>query len=198
MKSEFKVGDKVKIIDNFIFNLDLDVGDVGDIVNINESEIIINFHKEGCEEQTCDLVYASQYIEPIEKDLASEDLEDCIEYGLKGCRVVTLDDKIVTLDERIKYHEEELAKLKAQKEKEKWQFTEDEKVILRNLPEEYNYITRDDLSNRIFIFVDKPYKEDGEWTNDKPFNYLELRPFQHLFQCIQFTDTEPCEFRKYI
>lgn len=133
-----------------------------------------------------------------------DDLEDTLSYMKKHikqlplCIVNTVDDFDWTIDEQIKWHEEKLAELKAQKEKEKWQFTEDEKVILRNLPEKYNYIARDDLSDRIYIFVDKPHKEYGNWTNDKAFNYLELIPFKHIFQCIQWSDEEPCEFRKFI
>lgn len=118
--------------------------------------------------------------------------------GLDGCKCIVADDFEWSIDDQIEYYEKRLTELKAQKEKEKWVFTEDEKVILRNLAERYKWIARDDLSNRIYIFVDKPHKEDGKWINDRGFNYLELRPFQHLFQCIQWTDIQPCEFRKYI
>lgn len=145
-------------------------------------------------------IFTLDMLKPVkekEKDLASEDLEDCIEYGLKGCRVITLDDKILTLDEQIKYHEEKLAKLKAQKEKEKWQFTEDEKAILRNLPEEYKYIVRESKEGGedLTLFPEKPTKGYYNWEGK---NWHCIREFNHLFQCIQFTDTEPCEFRKYI
>lgn len=142
--------------------------------------------------------YSLDMLKPAKKDLARKvkDLEDCIEYGLQGGMFVACDE--MSIDEQIEYHEKKLAELKAQKEKDKWVFTEDEKVILRNLAEEYEWIVRDNFSNRIYIFVNKPYKEGDEWTSDKAFNYLELRPFQHLFKCIQWTDPEPCEFRKYI
>lgn len=137
----------------------------------------------------------------------NDDLVDTLSYMKKHIKqlepryssvVTTIDDVEWSDEEQIKWHEECLKELKKKQLEKKWNFTEDEKVILRNLPEEYSWIGRDNLSGRIYIFVDKPHKEDGKWTNDKAFNYLELRPFQHLFQCIQWTDTESCEFRKYI
>ena len=90
--------------------------------------------------------------------------------------------------------EKKVAELKAQKEKEKWVFTEDEKVILRNLAEEYEYIARDE-NNDLYIFVTPPVKGSCTWGTLGGSGIL---IFSHLFQCIKWTDTEPCEFRKYI
>ena len=70
--------------------------------------------------------------------------------------------------------------------KKKPQLTEDEKVILRNLPKEYKYIARD-KSGLIFLFSKKPSKCDYSWIgyNDIAF------PFGHLFQFIEWEDEEP-------
>lgn len=77
----------------------------------------------------------------------------------------------------------------------KWKFTEDEKSILRTLPEKYEWIARDE-DNNLFIYIDKPIKEYDHWRNEDIFvNFI---VYNHLFQSIKWTDTEPCEFRKYI
>ena len=94
------------------------------------------------------------------------------------------------IDEEIKYHENELAKLKAQREAEKWQFTEDEKVILRNIDKQYKWIGRD-TEGTLWFYDTKPTYTIG-YGNAK---YIDL--FNHLFRCIKIQD-EPCEFRKFI
>lgn len=71
--------------------------------------------------------------------------------------------------------------------KEKPQLTEDEKVILRNLPKEYKWIARD-LSGMVYIYAQRPIKESCLWSGD--FGGLML-PFDHLFQFIKWEDEEP-------
>ena len=70
--------------------------------------------------------------------------------------------------------------------KEKPKLTEDEKVILRNVPQYYKWIARDG-SGLIFLFSKKPSKCDCSWIgyNDIAF------PFHHLFQFIKWEDEEP-------
>ncbi len=68
-----------------------------------------------------------------------------------------------------------------------WKFTEDEKAILRNLPKEYKWIARD-KDGDVLVYDNEPTKRNTYW----------LRIFNHLFQSIQWSDKEPCEFRKYI
>ena len=111
---------------------------------------------------------------------------------MNGCKFNIVDDFEWTIDEQIEYHEKRIAELKAQKEK--WKFTEDEKVILRNLPEEYKYIARD-MNDELYVYIEKPIKNNTNWF---VFGSFWLPIFEHIFQCIQWTDTEPCEFRKYI
>lgn len=64
--------------------------------------------------------------------------------------------------------------------------TEDEKVILRNLPEKYKWITRD-LSGMVYIFIERPEKGQAIWYGcGQP-----MIPFYHLFQFIKWEDEEP-------
>ena len=110
------------------------------------------------------------------------------------------DEQFLSIDQQIDIYEKALAELKAQKEKEKWQFTEDEKVILRNLPEKYNWLIRGQGGD-LFIFTSEPQKIDYYWetVNKGKDPYCEIiSTFNHLFKCIQCSDTEPCEFRKFI
>ena len=70
--------------------------------------------------------------------------------------------------------------------KEKPQPTEDEKVILRNLPKEYKWIARD-LSGMVYIFIERPEKGQAIWYGcGQP-----MIPFYHLFQFIKWEDEEP-------
>ena len=77
-----------------------------------------------------------------------------------------------------------------------WTFTDDEKVILRNISAEYKWIARDECGD-ISIFTDKPMKklDYGCWRDVVNKWFFE---FNHLFQSIKWEDTEPCEFRKYL
>ena len=70
--------------------------------------------------------------------------------------------------------------------KEKPKLTEDEKIILRNLPKEYKWIARD-LSGMVYIFIERPEKGQAIWYGcGQP-----MIPFYHLFQFIKWEDDEP-------
>ena len=70
--------------------------------------------------------------------------------------------------------------------KEAPKLTEDEKVILRNLPKEYKWIARD-LSGMVYIFIERPEKGQAIWYGcGQP-----MIPFYHLFQFIKWEDEEP-------
>ena len=84
--------------------------------------------------------------------------------------------------------------------KPQWEFTEDEKAILRNLPEQYNWIARDDddeIMGELFVYAFKPSKFNNTWIFDKG-SVTDLGNFKHLFQSVRWSDEEPCEFRKYL
>lgn len=76
-------------------------------------------------------------------------------------------------------------------------FTDDEKVILRNLPDEFKWIARDS-DDYLAIFTTKPRKdcEYSVWLGGG--DVLCLKGFNHIFQSIKWEDDEPCEFRKYL
>ena len=84
-------------------------------------------------------------------------------------------------------------------EEPKWTFTEDEKIILRNVSEEYKWLVRN-KDGSIYVFSINPIKENtlqvwscGVWGLFQQFDC-----FNHLFQTIKWEDDDPCEFRKYI
>ena len=81
-------------------------------------------------------------------------------------------------------------------EPKQWKFTEDEKVILRNLPNEYNWIARDE-NKSLYVYIEKPCKIEDIWDYGCN-NSFGIDLFKHLFQTIQWYDFEPCEFRKFI
>ena len=77
----------------------------------------------------------------------------------------------------------------------RWTFTDDEKVILRNLPEGYKWIARD-KGSRLWVCSNKPHKEQESWANGVFWENLTV--FYNLFQSIKWEDDEACEFRKYL
>ena len=72
------------------------------------------------------------------------------------------------------------------KEKPQPKLTEDEKVILRNIPKEYKWIARD-KNGLIFLYAKKPSKCEYSWGGCK---YM-LLPLEHLFQFSKWEDDEP-------
>ena len=80
----------------------------------------------------------------------------------------------------------------------RWNFTDDEKVILRNLPEEYKWIARD-VDGNIFAYKYPVSKKGNSWYPIVGgFEYDIIKCFNHLFQSIKWEDDQACEFRKYI
>lgn len=68
--------------------------------------------------------------------------------------------------------------------------TEDEKVILRNIPKEYKWIARDD-DGGLYVYDNKPQKYDDRWTRfGSAFILNNLNLFQHMFQFIKWEDSE--------
>ena len=69
--------------------------------------------------------------------------------------------------------------------KEKPQLTEDEKVILRNVPKYYKWIARD-KNGCLYVYASKPKKGIIMWESDG----FPMIPFEHLFQFIKWEDKE--------
>lgn len=66
--------------------------------------------------------------------------------------------------------------------------TDDEKVILRNLPSNYEWIARD-KNGRLCVYPGKPSKAVTSWGCALGHRFLDL--FNHLFQMIHWEDDEP-------
>ena len=72
--------------------------------------------------------------------------------------------------------------------KEEPKLTEDEKVILRNLPKGYKWIARDS-SGMVYIYTQRPTKLSCIWSGNS-FGGIVI-PFDYLFQFIKWEDEEP-------
>lgn len=72
--------------------------------------------------------------------------------------------------------------------KEKPKLTEDEKVILRNLPKECKYIARD-REGDLYVHLLLPRKEWGQWMSKGSIKSLGV--YNHLFNFIKWEDEEP-------
>lgn len=66
--------------------------------------------------------------------------------------------------------------------------TEDEKVILRNLPGNYEWIARDE-DGRLCVYPGKPLKVTTKWGSGLGHKFFDL--FDHLFQMVRWEDDEP-------
>lgn len=66
--------------------------------------------------------------------------------------------------------------------------TEDEKVILRNLPETCKWIARD-RDGGLFVYPGKPSKAANAWGST--LGYTFLGSFNHLFKMVKWEDDEP-------
>lgn len=67
--------------------------------------------------------------------------------------------------------------------------TEDEKVILRNLPERFKWIARDKKGN-LFVYCNEPFRREGAWVpvefDEDEWEHVSI--FPHLFQSIKWED----------
>lgn len=72
-------------------------------------------------------------------------------------------------------------------------FTNDEKVIARNIDEEYKWIARDRDGN-LCVYGGKPKKRNDSWISDD-YEYEYLYYFNHLFPAIKWEDEEPTRIR---
>ena len=79
-----------------------------------------------------------------------------------------------------------LPKIKAN---QKYTLTETEKHIVLAIDEEHKWIARSSYGN-LFVYASKPIKQYDAWFRCS-LDYCEFNPFNHLFQFIQWSDTEP-------
>lgn len=75
--------------------------------------------------------------------------------------------------------------------------TDDEYAILKNLPKEWKWIVRHDNWQNLWIFVNKPTRYGGVWTDREEYDDEQFDLFNHLFQFIKWED-EPYEIAQLI
>ena len=85
---------------------------------------------------------------------------------------------------------EEVIKLPKKK-----QFTDDELAIMRSLPKEYEWLSKDDTGD-IYVFDKKPKNINGIWDSNGKLRDLDL--FNHLFNSITWEDEEPVFIDDYV
>jgi hypothetical protein len=69
--------------------------------------------------------------------------------------------------------------------------TEDERVILRNLDKKWKWIARDEDRDDLHVYSLEPVKTIYEWNVEGVMNFENFYIFNHLFQFIKWTDKEP-------
>ena len=72
--------------------------------------------------------------------------------------------------------------------KETPKLTEDEKVILRNVPKGYKWIARD-ADDSLGVYTKRPIQQMSVWSTDGWM--VPMAPFYNLFQFIKWEDDEP-------
>jgi hypothetical protein len=77
-----------------------------------------------------------------------------------------------------------------------YQFSEDEKTILRNLEKKWKWLARD-KDGLLSVYTHKPLKSSNGYFSTQG-SYAFFDTFGHLFQSIQWTDDEPVEIAKVI
>jgi hypothetical protein len=73
-------------------------------------------------------------------------------------------------------------------------FTEFEKELLKQGYSESKYITRDE-NNKLYVHKYKPRKHEYIWGSGV---IEKLIRFNHLFESVQWSDEEPCEWGKWV
>ena len=77
--------------------------------------------------------------------------------------------------------------------KPKPELTEDEKIILRNVPKQYEWIARD-AGDSLCVYTKRPIKQMSVWSTDGWMSPMSL--FHNLFQFIKWEDKEPYSIEK--
>lgn len=68
------------------------------------------------------------------------------------------------------------------------ELTEAERTILQNVDKKYKYIARDKNGN-LYMYEDRPTRGISMWINSIISTHM--RVFNHLFQFVQWEDTNP-------
>ena len=120
---------------------------------------------------------------------------DEILVNLEGRKFITFDsyrDNLTDIDNAVEfdimkvYKDYTCKELLWERKEKKLVISEDEKVILRNVPKHYEWIARD-IDGHLYIYASKPKKGLTIWVDTG----LPMVSFDHLFQFIQWEDDEP-------
>lgn len=78
------------------------------------------------------------------------------------------------------------------------ELTDDEKIILKNMGEEYKYITRDKDGNLYIFRNNKPKWSDilHAWRPRNDNECISFSEYNHLFTFVQWTDKEPYKIKE--
>ena len=76
---------------------------------------------------------------------------------------------------------------------EKPTITSNEKTLLDLIYQKYKYIARDGVSNKLFLYIDKPSKHSTYWLSESKDLVYELlyKPLDIKFDFIKWEDEEP-------
>lgn len=77
-----------------------------------------------------------------------------------------------------------------------YQFSANEKTILRSLSEEWKWLARD-KNGVLFLYTNRPIKVRDHYMSSEGFGAI-FNTFGHSFKSIQWTDDEPVEIAKVI
>ena len=100
------------------------------------------------------------------------------------------------LKERLNHIESKLNSIKEKLEPKKYQFSANEKTILRSLSEEWKWLARD-KNGILYVYTHKPIRISERYRVSEG-SCGSFNAFGHSFQAIQWTDDEPVEIEKVI
>ena len=189
--SEFKVGDRVRIVNEDICGENR-IGKICkkflNYANINRNLYEVDFG-------------ATYPYEIFEEDLELYEEKEEIEENKKLITLDELLERIEKLEEIVNkqnncqknQNNSQNCKISAKNEEiisKSQLLTEDERVILRNVVDDYRWISRD-KDGGLHIFESKPDKEHDHWSISYYYSFESLCLFRKLFQFIKWTDKEP-------
>lgn len=193
--SEFKVGDRVRFIENSMLHEGIIIENCGRWAGylydnylvksmIGEFNILApSLVLDNCINET-KFKDLEQRIEKLEEKV---DREITLEMNLGKPNIGVKDAKAMCKLKPLISNE---PKLVAPTESNTSLLTEDERVILRNLDKKWKWIARDE-DTRLTIFSRKPQKEYYKWDVTDVMDFENFYIFNHLFQFIKWTDKEP-------
>ena len=169
--SEFKVGDRVRVIEGGF------EGTIEEVVRVDHPHYSYNSGEYSYMYRVADKYKYFHGLDANELEL------------IEASKQSTLGE----LEQRIEKLEKEVFKpvVEHDKPKGKSLLTEDERVILRNLDKKWKWIARDEDRDDLHVYSLEPVKTVYEWNVEGVMNFENFYIFNHLFQFIKWEDDEP-------